>query len=559
MRGRPSCEAVRHAGTPQAIMWVRYTANETGNRVEYLLMKMEFPKDQKFLDNPNVWKGDTGGSVHMTPHRSGMHDIKTAHNADAISMANGKSENAAVIGSIDGRLCDKNGNVLNDAKISDVAHLPKAKYNLFSITKLQNDGWALGGNADAIWLTKGDVEIVFDIKIPTPKGNLYAMYNPRKTEVAAPTTNAATAGAAATIAAVIPAPKRMSGKKAHAILGHINEKAVRKTVIALGWELTRGTLGVCEPCTEAKAKQKYLPRHPDAPPSTKDEKRIYLDIATIKETKNGLKVYKGNWRIMVDERTQLNISDFFDTKNGMVEGTCEQLHRWKQSGKGVEIIRLDNAGENKLLQQRSQSADWKLGAKFEFTARDTPQQNHLAELGFAHLANYGRPLMARANVPMKIRYKVFTKAFKTATSLDGLTVIQIGNKEATRYEHWCGKNPDFSEYLRTWGEVGTVKTKLNATPRIGDRGIQCMFVGYLLDHTADCYEMWDPATSRVHQTRDVIWLNWMCYNRSEPTNNIVVEPDMEPVIVYRTDNLAINNPGRVIINQISMMIMGSIT
>jgi hypothetical protein len=196
-----------------------------------------------------------------------------------------------------------------------------------------------------------------------------------------------------------------------------------------------------------------------------------------------------------------------------------------------------------LLQQRSQSADWKLNVNFEFTARDTPQQNHLAALRFAHLANYGRALMARANVPLNIRYKVFTKAFKTATLLDGLTVIKIGNKEATRYEHWCGKNPDFCEYLRTWGEVGTVKIKTNSTPKIGDRGIQCMFVGYSLDHTADCYEMWDPATSRVHQTRDVIWLNRMYYNREEPAVNIVIEPDMEPVIVYHTDNPVINGSG----------------
>jgi hypothetical protein len=207
---------------------------------------------------------------------------------------------------------------------------------------------------------------------------------------------------------------------------------------------------------------------------------------------------------------------------------------------------LDNAGENKLLQQRSQSADWKLNIKFEFTVRDAPQQNHLAELGFAHLVNYGRALMARANVPMSIQYKVFTQeAFKTATFLDGLTVIKIGNNEATRYEHWCGKNPEFSEYLRTWGEVGTVKIKTNATPRIGDRGVQCMCVGYSLDHTADCYEMWDPATSRVHQTRDVIWLNRMYYNRIEPTDNIVIEPDMEPVIVYHTQNPEVNGPGSV--------------
>jgi hypothetical protein len=447
-----------------------------------------------------------------------------------------------VIGNISGRVCDKNGNVLNDAKITDVTHLPEAKYNLFSITKLQNEGWNLSGDSNAIWLTKGDVEIRFDIKILTPKGVLYAMYHQRHTEIAAPTVVAPNQETP-TVMAVAPTPKRMSVKKAHDMLGHTtNEKAVGKTALALGWELTKGTLGLCEPCTEAKAKQKNLSRHPDAQPSTKDESRIYLDIGTIKKTQNGPKVYKGNWRIMVDKRTQLTFSDFFDTKNGMVEETCEQLHRrLKQSGRGAKIIRLDNAGENKLLQQRSQSADWKLNITYEFTARDTPQQNHLAELGFTHRANYGRALMAQANVPLNIRYKVFTKAFKTATSLDGLTVLKIGNQEATRYEHWCGKNPEFSEYLRTWGEVGTVKIKTNATPKIGDRGIQCMFVRYSLDHTA---EMWNPATSRrVHQTRDVIWLNHMYYNRKEPAVNIVIEPEMEPIIVYHTHNPVIAGSG----------------
>jgi hypothetical protein len=75
-------------------------ATETGNKVEYLLMAMEFPTDQKFLDNPNVWIGDTGASVHMSPYRSGMHDLKKAKSVDAITMANGSSEDATVIGNI---------------------------------------------------------------------------------------------------------------------------------------------------------------------------------------------------------------------------------------------------------------------------------------------------------------------------------------------------------------------------------------------------------------------------------------------------------------------------
>jgi hypothetical protein len=84
----------------------------------------------------------------------------------------------------------------------------------------------------------------------------------------------------------------------------------------------------------------------------------------------------------------------------------------------------------------------------------------------------------------------------------------------------------------------------------------------------------DPATSRVHQTRDVIWLDRMyCIVQQslEPTNNIVVELDMEPVIVYHTQNPGSqwsppregdNHHEEEVIdengNKITMMIMGSI-
>jgi hypothetical protein len=215
-------------------------------------MAMEFPTDQKCLDNPSVWIRDTGASVHMSPHRNGMRDLQKAKPVDAITMANGSSEDATVIGIISGRVCDKNGSVLNEAKITDVTHLPEGKYNLFSITKLQNEGWILSGDANAIWLTKGDVKIKFDIKIPISKGVLYAMYHQRDTEIATPTVVALNLTAPA-VPAIAPTPKQMSIKKAHDMLGHINEKAVRKTSLALGWELTKGALGVCEPCTEAKA------------------------------------------------------------------------------------------------------------------------------------------------------------------------------------------------------------------------------------------------------------------------------------------------------------------
>ena len=86
----------------------------------------------------------------------------------------------------------------------------------------------------------------------------------------------------------------------------------------------------------------------------------------------------------------------------MVEPTCELLYEWKQNNLKVDYIHLDNAGENIKLQQQCVSFDWKLKINFEITARDMPQFNHLAELGFAVLANKGRALMHAAHVPQDI-------------------------------------------------------------------------------------------------------------------------------------------------------------
>ncbi len=53
----------------------------------------------------------------------------------------------------------------------------------------------------------------------------------------------------------------------------------------------------------------------------------------------------------------------------------------------IKIIILDPAGENHKLEKRAESVDWKpiQLVEFEFTSRDTPQHNNLAELTFPYL------------------------------------------------------------------------------------------------------------------------------------------------------------------------------
>jgi hypothetical protein len=303
-------------------------------------------------------------------------------------------------------------------------------------------GWQMGGNKDAIWIEKDGNQIKFDIIIPTPKGALYCMYFKRKSEMSMSVTDSGT---------------KMNITKAHELLGHCNEEMTREAAKNMGWILT-GPWKEYASCAAGKAKQKNVPKESEHAPASKGENRIFLDIATVKQPKDGSKVYKPNWRIMVDERTGMKFLDFFETKSGMIEPTCAQWNRWKDAGLAVKYVRLDNAGENKKLKERSYSADWKLNIDYEFTARDTPQQNHRAELGFAVLANRGRALMYHANLPMEIRYKLFKEAFQTATLLDALVVVEIEGEKKSRVEHWSGKKPEYAQNLRTWGEAGTVKS-----------------------------------------------------------------------------------------------------
>ena len=44
---------------------------------------------------------------------------------------------------------------------------------------------------------------------------------------------------------------------------------------------------------------------------------------------------------------------------------------------------------------------WKVGIEFEYTTRHTPQQNSFTEVAIAIMANRGRDMMNKSNVPEK--------------------------------------------------------------------------------------------------------------------------------------------------------------
>jgi hypothetical protein len=96
----------------------------------------------------------------------------------------------------------------------------------------------------------------------------------------------------------------------------------------------------------------------------------------------------------------------------------------------------------------------------------------------------------------------------TVTALDNLIPVTWNRKTLTRYEHVGHEIPKFVKYLRTFGEAGIVKDKKDG--KAGDRGITMMFVG-ANSHAGNCYKLYNPVTSQVCETRDIIWCGRMYF------------------------------------------------
>jgi hypothetical protein len=71
------------------------------------------------------------------------------------------------------------------------------------------------------------------------------------------------------------------------------------------------------------------------------------------------------------------------------------------------------------------SVDWKLSIEFEVTARNTPQQNSIAETAYYTINFHGHARLHQANIPEKRHVYFWNKCFEMATKVYGLAVVAI--------------------------------------------------------------------------------------------------------------------------------------
>jgi hypothetical protein len=124
------------------------------------------------------------------------------------------------------------------------------------------------------------------------------------------------------------------------------------------WTITRGPIGVCESCANAKTRQKNKTKILTGEKATVIKGRWFHDSSTPKLHK-GEKGSSKIWDLTVDELTGIPFTGISKKKNEFIESMCQHIQAQAARGHPVLIMRQDNAGENKKLEKRFHSADWK--------------------------------------------------------------------------------------------------------------------------------------------------------------------------------------------------------
>jgi hypothetical protein len=86
--------------------------------------------------------------------------------------------------------------------------------------------------------------------------------------------------------------------------------------------------------------------------------------------------------------------------------------------------------------------------EFEFTERNNPQRNHLAEVVLDTIAARGRAMMSASKMPKELCQFFWQEAFQTSTYMDGLILTTVNGITKTCFEHWENNLPCFTKCLR---------------------------------------------------------------------------------------------------------------
>ena len=449
-------------------------------------VSMEVGRDIVLMANDtrpdsSIWIADSAATSHITNSDYGMYDCKMVNLP--VTVGDGSEVTATKIGNLDLQVHYKDGKTAK-VTLTGVQYVPKFYIKLFSLTAAMSKGFDISSEGMTMMVKKGNTKISFDQMIKTKSGFVLGVKMSQMVRDGA--------------LASLNQGDVVKINDLHCQLGHVSEDATRQTAKFYGWKL-QGTMTECAECAIAKSRQQNLNKEKEPKAQTKGE-RLFIDTSSIKNKSIG-----GNkfWLLAVDDATDYCWSIFLKSKDEVGVRMIELIKELKDKYQiQVKRIRCDNAGEHKTFEAEAKKE--RLGLTFEYTARNTPQQNGRVERKFATLFGRVRAMLNGAILPRATRNGLWCECAATATHMENIVVT--ANKTVPAHTQFFGEESKFARSLHTFGEVGVVNNGEKIQNKLADRGTPCIFVGYAPNHAKHTYRMFNVQTQHVWVSRDVKWM-----------------------------------------------------
>lgn len=426
--------------------------------------------DDKEDRDPRRWIFDTGASNHMTGSRDAFADLDTGV-AGTVRFGDGSVVRIEGCGTV--LFNCKNG---EHRALPNTYFIPRLTANIVSCGQLDEVDFEIliGGGVMRV----RDEQRRLLAKIRRGPGRLYVL----DLTIARPVCLATHAGEDAW--------------RWHARFGHTNFAALRKMGregLVRGLPVLSQVEQLCDACLAGKHRRAPIPSQAQRR-SANPLELFHGDLCgpITPATPSGNRYFL----LLVDDFSRFMWVALLGTKDAAPTAIKRiQAAAERKSGRKLLALRTDRGGEFTSAHFDEYCAE--LGVGRQLTAPYTPQQNGVVERRNQTVVGMARTMIKAKALPGMF----WGEAVNTAVYILNRTTTK-GTGGKTPYELWKGTTPAV-HHLRTFGCVAHVKNIGPNVKKLDDRSKPMIFVGY--EPGSKAYRVYDPATRRIHISRDVIF------------------------------------------------------
>ena len=426
----------------------------------------------------SIWYVDSGASQHMSCQKDCMQNYTDFPIPEKVYLGDNRTVEAHGKGTVWLKVKSVDG--YKPAELSDVLYVPNLAKNLFSVsavtkkglTMVFDDGKCAILDSNGTIMGSGNTDgKLFMLDSSLMKGSLHEAHS------------------------AIDGNSLQLWHERYGHLGVNSLKLLSNQKLVDGLELNPSEeIKFCEGCVKGKQTRSSFPKN-EASRATELLEIIHSDVCGPMKTESlGRNRY---FVTFIDDKSRYTAIYFMRHKNQVLEKFKEfEAMATNVSGRSIKVLRSDNGGE--YLSKEFNDFLSSKGIKRQLTVPRTPEQNGVAERKNRTIQETARSMLHAAGLPDSF----WAEAVLTAVILRNRSPT-VAVKGSTPYESFIGKKPDVSN-LKVFGCDAFMHVPQETRKKWDAKSVKCIFIGY--SQIRKGYRLWNPQTKRVHETRDVVFV-----------------------------------------------------